>query len=77
MIITQEEENYNNYMSDDSSSPSNDLENQVLRKMIKEDIWSKTIKLGIHFAGADKRVEETTEPLICKKKLSAQVKLWK
>ena len=42
--ITEEEERDYNYMSDDSSASSNDSDNQVSRKVAKEDFWSKKIK---------------------------------
>ena len=37
--VVQEEESNNNYMSDDSLASSNDSENQVSRKMVKDNFW--------------------------------------
>ena len=36
-IVVQEKESNNNYMSDNNSASSNDSENQVSRKVVKDD----------------------------------------
>ena len=43
----------NNYMSDDSSTSSNKSEEQVSRKVTKEDFWSKNNKAHNPFGGGN------------------------